>query len=183
MLTTRLFIADSLLKPRPYPPISNLDDNFGCLQSFLSQTMHREREPPPVAPNIFANTYYPTSLSKRVSTSIVSRTSVWRACWRFRRTYKTFEKTAHRNVFHNMVHQGPPFPHLRGPKRFSPRYFSYYSPSVPKLFSYPPFSYQRYTPPSPSHTFYMQSMSLKHGTPQPPWFEFPTKRTSAKAPT
>ena len=62
-----------------------------------------------------------------------------------------------------MVHQGPPFPHLRGPKRFSPRHFSYYSPSVPKLFSSPPFSYQRYTPPSPSPTFYMQSMSLKHG--------------------
>ena len=34
MLTTRLFIADSLLDLRPCPPISNFDDHFGCLQSF-----------------------------------------------------------------------------------------------------------------------------------------------------
>ena len=107
MLTTRLFIADSLLDLRPCPPIqaSNLDDHFGCLQSSLSQITHRN--PPRRNPStIFANTYYSTSLSKRVSTSIVSSRSVRRACWRFRRTHKTFEKTAHRNVFHNMLYTG-----------------------------------------------------------------------------
>ena len=122
-----------LTQPRPCPPISNLDDHFGCLQSFLSQIMHREPPPRRNPPNIFANTYYPTSLSKRVSTSIVSSTSVRRACWRFRRTYKTFEKTAHRNVFHNMVHQGPPFPHLRGPKRFFPTLLFILFPFSPKI--------------------------------------------------
>ena len=132
MPTTRLFIADSLLGLRLCFPTqaSNFDDHFGCLQCSLSQITHQNppyRNPSPST--IFANTYYSTSLSKRVSTSIVSSRSVRRACWRFRRTHKTFEKTAHRNVFHNMVYTGSHSSLIcNHPAHFYPRFL--YPPKI-----------------------------------------------------
>ena len=81
-----------LTQPPPLPSNFELRRPFR-LPAKLPFSNYASRTPPRRSPsNIFANTYYPTSLSKRVSTSIVSSTSVRRACWRFRRTYKTFGK-------------------------------------------------------------------------------------------
>ena len=107
MLATRLFIADSLLNPRPCPPISNLDDHFDCLQSFLSQIVHRE--PPSSEPPKYFCKHILPHVAKQARLNIhCFRTSVRRACWRFRRIYKTFEKIARRNMFHNIPRATPP---------------------------------------------------------------------------